>query len=97
MDVRIQGRVAAQPQLPADVKFIAAIGAFLGAGAVGFTVMSASSIGAVVGMLSIALRRREFSAKIPFGPYLALGALIWIFCGPELVDWYLRAVTPQGM
>ncbi len=77
-----------------DVKFIAAIGAFLGWKAVGFTIMSASTIGAVVGVLSIALGRREFSAKIPFGPYLALGALIWIFCGPELFRWYFDAIAP---
>ena len=81
-----------------DVKFIAAIGAFLGWKAVGFTIMSASTIGALVGILSIVARRREFSAKIPFGPYLALGALIWIFCGPELVRWYFESIlAPDGL
>ncbi len=79
-----------------DVKFIAAIGAFLGWKAVGFTIMSASTIGAVVGLLSIGLGRREFSAKIPFGPYLALGAILWVFTGPEWVHWYLNAVTPPA-
>ena len=77
-----------------DVKFIAAIGAFLGWKAVGFTIMSASTIGALVGLISIALRHREFSAKIPFGPYLALGSLIWLFCGQELVRWYFDAMLP---
>ncbi len=81
-----------------DVKFIAAIGAFLGWKAVGFTVMSASSIGALVGLLSIAVGRREFSTKIPFGPYLALGALIWVFCGPEIVRWYFETIlVPPGI
>jgi leader peptidase (prepilin peptidase)/N-methyltransferase len=81
-----------------DVKFIAAIGAFLGWKAVAFTIMGASTIGAVVGVLSILLGKREFSAKIPFGPYLALGALLWLGCGPELVHWYLQAIAlpPAG-
>ena len=77
-----------------DVKFIAAIGAFLGWQAVFFTIMSASVIGALIGLLGIVLGRREWSAKIPFGPYLALGALIWMFTGPELVTWYLRSMSP---
>jgi leader peptidase (prepilin peptidase)/N-methyltransferase len=71
-----------------DVKFMAAIGAFLGWRAVFFTVMSASLIGSVVGGAAILARRREWSAKIPFGPYLALGALLWLFVGPAVVAWY---------
>lgn len=80
-----------------DVKFIAAIGAFLGMKAVYFTIMSGSIIGAIVGLLMIVIRRREWSAKIPFGPYLALGAVIWIFYGQELVNAYWNWVQPpQG-
>jgi leader peptidase (prepilin peptidase)/N-methyltransferase len=80
-----------------DVKFMACIGAFLGWQAILFTVMSASMIGAVIGVLAILLRRREWSAKIPFGPYLALGALIWLFAGPQIVHWYLSTVLgPSG-
>ena len=79
-----------------DVKFIAAIGAFLGWQAVLFTVMAGSCFGAVVGLTTIALGRREWSAKIPFGPYLALGALVWMFTGPELVAWYLAFSQPAA-
>ncbi len=73
-----------------DVKFIACIGAFLGWKAVLFTVMAASVIGAAFGVGAIIARRREASAKIPFGPYLALGALVWLFVGQNLLTWYLR-------
>jgi leader peptidase (prepilin peptidase)/N-methyltransferase len=72
-----------------DVKFMACIGAFLGWKAVFFTVMSASVIGALVGGFTILVGRREWSARIPFGPYLSLGALIWIFAGIELLSWWL--------
>jgi leader peptidase (prepilin peptidase)/N-methyltransferase len=78
-----------------DVKFLAAIGAFLGWKAVLFTVMSASIAGALVGLVTIVLGRRDWSAKIPFGPYLALGALVWLFAGPELIAWYWNfAISP---
>ena len=77
-----------------DVKFIASVGAFLGWKAVLFTVMSASSIGAVIGLLTIVIGKREWSAKIPFGPYLALGALLWLFAGPQLVSAYLAWAQP---
>jgi len=79
-----------------DVKFIAAIGAFLGIRAVFFTIMAGSVIGAVIGLLMILIGRREWSARIPFGPYLALGATIWIFYGPALLDAYWKWIQPSA-
>jgi leader peptidase (prepilin peptidase)/N-methyltransferase len=77
-----------------DVKLIAAIGAFTGWPGVLFTIPAASLIGAIYGIGTILIGRREWSSKIPFGPYLAIGALFWIFCGREFLGWYLRLVTP---
>jgi len=77
-----------------DVKFIACIGAFLGWKAVLFTVVAASVVGSVVGVLLLLARRRDASGRIPFGPYLALGALLWVFCGPEIVTWYQTMLVP---
>jgi leader peptidase (prepilin peptidase)/N-methyltransferase len=76
-----------------DVKFIAAIGAFLGWQAVFFSVACGSVLGALLGLFSIAFGRREWSAKIPFGPYLAIGALVWIFAGTEIVQWYFHRLA----
>jgi leader peptidase (prepilin peptidase)/N-methyltransferase len=80
-----------------DVKFIAAIGAFLGLRAVFFTITAGSIIGAVIGVLMILIGRREWSARIPFGPYLALGAVVWIFFGPRIVDAYFNWMQPAQM
>ena len=80
-----------------DVKFIACIGAFLGWKAVLFTVMSASVFGAVIGGLPLLIGKREWSAKIPFGPYLSLGALLWLYQGPELCAWYMALTAPPSL
>ena len=77
-----------------DLKFLAAIGAFLGWRAVLCSVFAGSLIGSLVGLTTMALGQRAWSAKIPFGPYLALGALIWLFCGPQLLSWYSGLLQP---
>ena len=66
-----------------DVKFMAAIGAFLGWKAALFSLMLSSVIGAAVGMGLILLRRQEWSARLPYGPYIALAAVIWMFGGDK--------------
>jgi leader peptidase (prepilin peptidase) / N-methyltransferase len=70
-----------------DVKFMGAIGAFIGWPGVIFSLMLSSMIGAAVGVTLIALRRREWSSRMPYGPYIALAAAIWIFGGKKLVPW----------
>jgi leader peptidase (prepilin peptidase) / N-methyltransferase len=72
-----------------DVKFMAAIGAFLGWKAVVFALMLSSMIGSVVGVTLIILHRREWSSRLPYGPYIALASAVWIFGGKRLVQWWL--------
>lgn len=71
-----------------DVKFMAAIGAFLGWKAVLFSLVISSFIGAVVGLTLVMLKRRALSSRLPYGPYIALAAALWIFAGPQIVAWY---------
>jgi leader peptidase (prepilin peptidase)/N-methyltransferase len=71
------------------LKFLAAIGAFLGWRAVLFSIFAGSLLGSIVGILTLLIGKRVWSAKLPFGPYLAVGALIWMFFGPALIGWYL--------
>jgi leader peptidase (prepilin peptidase)/N-methyltransferase len=72
-----------------DVLLIAMIGSFLGWQAVLFTIVAASMLGSVFAILTRVVGHTEWSAKIPFGPYLAGGAMIWLFYGPQFVHWYL--------
>ncbi|MBV9392416.1 MAG: prepilin peptidase, partial [Verrucomicrobia bacterium] len=75
-----------------DVKLMAMIGAFTGWTGVLFTIPSASMLGSAYGLIATMLGRRELSAKIPFGPYLSLGALLWIYMAPSILDWYRRTL-----
>ncbi len=70
-----------------DVKFMAAIGAFLGWQSTLFTIGLAAMIGAVVGVTLILVGRREWSSRLPFGPYLTVAAVVWIFGGSA---WWAR-------
>ncbi len=73
-----------------DVKFMAAIGAFLGWQAVLFTFVIACMIGAVYGSVMVILHKQKWSGRLYFGPFLALAATVWIFAGLALVRWYLH-------
>ena len=68
-----------------DVKFMGAIGAFIGWQGVVFSLAVSSFIGAAVGVVLILMRKRAWSSRMPYGPYIALAALIWIFAGKEIV------------
>ena len=77
-----------------DVKFLACIGAFLGWKAVLFCVAAGSALGSVVGLGVMLFGAKARSLKLPFGPYLAAGALVWMFAGPELLAWYGQLLRP---
>jgi leader peptidase (prepilin peptidase)/N-methyltransferase len=72
-----------------DVLFLMMIGAFTGWQSVLFTILAASVLGTVFAVIHRVTGRAEWGAKIPFGPYLAMGAMIWVFYGPQFVEWYL--------
>ncbi len=75
-----------------DANWMACTGAFLGWKAVLFSLFGGSIIGACVSLIIILLGRREWASRIPFGPYLAAAAVIYLFTGPELIEWYLNLV-----
>jgi leader peptidase (prepilin peptidase)/N-methyltransferase len=72
-----------------DIKLMAMLGAFLGWKAVLLTTFLGSLSGAIIGICLMAFRGREKGSLIPFGPFLALGALLSLFFGQEILIWYL--------
>jgi leader peptidase (prepilin peptidase)/N-methyltransferase len=72
-----------------DIKLLAMIGAFLGWRAVLVTLVLGSLSGALVGMALIVGRGAGTRVPIPFGPFLALGAICALLFGDSLIEWYL--------
>jgi leader peptidase (prepilin peptidase)/N-methyltransferase len=77
-----------------DLKFLAAIGAFLGWRGVLFSLFAGSLLGSVIGLVTLVAGRPVWSAKLPFGPYLAFGALSWMFFGETVLRWYGTLLSP---
>ena len=71
-----------------DIKLLAMIGAFLGWRPTLLTLMVAALVGSVVGIGLISLKLLRRDQYIPFGPFLALGALISLFYYREITGWY---------
>jgi len=72
-----------------DIKLLAMMGAFLGWKAVPFIIFASSLIGSVVGISIMLVQKKDSKLAIPFGPYLAVGAVLYIFYGKALIHWYL--------
>ncbi|MDH3402265.1 MAG: prepilin peptidase [Acidobacteriota bacterium] len=72
-----------------DVNLMALVGAFLGWKGVLLSLFAGALAGALVGLALLALRRAGLTSKLPFGAFLALGALAALFSRGRLVDAYL--------
>lgn len=72
-----------------DIKLMAMVGAFLGWKAVILTTFLGSLSGAIIGIMLMIIKGKERGSLIPFGPFLALGAVVALFFGQEILIWYL--------
>jgi leader peptidase (prepilin peptidase)/N-methyltransferase len=72
-----------------DIKMMAMVGALMGWKSVLSTTFFGSLAGSVFGIFLMISRGKGRKTKIPFGPFLALGTLITLFYGQEILLWYL--------
>ena len=77
-----------------DVKLLGAIGAFFGPLGALVTVVLGAVAGVLVAVPLLLAGRRTLLSRIPFGPYLSLGALLWLLWGRRLVLAYLLFAPP---
>ena len=78
-----------------DFKLLAAIGAWVGLKGILPTILISSLVGAVIGSIWLAVKGRDRSTQIPFGPYLAIAGWLAFFWSDALVDGYLRLAGLQ--
>jgi leader peptidase (prepilin peptidase) / N-methyltransferase len=79
-----------------DIKLLAMMGAFLGWKSIPFIIFASSLVGSLVGVSLMLIQKKDSKLAIPFGPYLAFGALLYIFFGRRLIVWYLTLGGLQG-
>ncbi|MGD2185500.1 MAG: prepilin peptidase [Desulfobacterales bacterium] len=73
-----------------DIKLLGMMGAIIGWKGVLFTIFVASAVGTVSGMLIMLMTRKTMKLAVPFGPFLAIGGIAYIFFGPQLIAWYIH-------
>lgn len=72
-----------------DVKLGFALGLMLGSPSLAFLMLfSASLLGLIVTLPAVALKKTDFSSKIPFGPFLIMATIIAKLFGDSVIDWY---------
>lgn len=73
-----------------DIKMMAMVGGLMGWKSVLLTTFIGSLTGSVLGLFLMVIKGKGRKTKVPFGPFLALGALVALFWGQEILDWYLN-------
>lgn len=75
-----------------DVKFLAAICSFLGAQSITWVLPLSSLIGSILGLTLIFWQRGAWGTRIPYGPFLGLAAILWLFGGADFMHGYWNHV-----
>lgn len=77
-----------------DIKLLAMIGAAIGVKGVFFTLFTGSFFGTLGGLFAMAMIKNQSKrqVKIPFGPFLSIGAVLYVFWGETIIQWYINLI-----
>ena len=73
-----------------DIKLLAMIGTIVGWKGVIFTIFTSSVAGSCVGITMMLIKGKNMKFAIPFGPFLSIGAIAYVFFGAQFIAWYLN-------
>ncbi|MCX5815602.1 MAG: prepilin peptidase [Proteobacteria bacterium] len=76
-----------------DIKLLGMIGAFCGLKGVIFSLMSGSVIGTLVGIPLMLIKGKDTKYAIPFGPFLSLGALLFLIMGDRFIYGFINIIS----
>jgi len=76
-----------------DVKLLVMIGAYVGFPDVFFCLFFGVVVAAAYIACAMILRKMKLGAIIPFGPFIAIGTLVYLLCGQTILAWYARMVS----
>lgn len=76
-----------------DIKLLAMIGAFLGWQSLPFILFASSVSGSIIGITSLAIKKKDSATRIPFGPFLSISAYLYLFFSKEIQAVYHSYIT----
>ncbi len=78
-----------------DIKLLAMIGAWLGWQALPFIIFMSSTTGSIIGIIAMRSQKKGGQTRIPFGPFLSLAALVYVFFSDNIFHYYTLYLTGQ--
>lgn len=75
-----------------DIKLLSMIGAWMGWKALPFIILVSSLTGSIIGGSVLFLSHKGLRMKIPFGPFLSFGGIVYLFFGKDIISLYLRTI-----
>lgn len=76
-----------------DIKLFAMLGLFLGLKGGLLTILLSVYVGAIYGIITIVyskIKKQEYNSMIPYGPFISVGALVYVLYGTQIINWYLN-------
>jgi leader peptidase (prepilin peptidase)/N-methyltransferase len=80
-----------------DVKLAGLIGLATGFPMVLVTIVLGAGLGAIVGVVLMAVKKKGMKSLIPFGPFLSVATMVTLIWGSDMLNWYAGLIWHFGL